>query len=461
MAAVQDFAGGAVEAPVHAARQAREQQAARSSAGPETPHAPAEGPPVSGPTTGGAAHDPAPSTPPLAEIPASRPPVPTDPELIGRVPESLTEPARPTEPATETPRRSTAELQSASSIAGTASAVGDRFRGDAVTPTGHSEDNVRRELVQALPHLVGETGMFKQGSHPPTEVADGDRIALTVRGRSGEQIEIHVGVTRAMRPVGAEGVPVAHFRYDAEAKVFIVEVSAGAEPRMVERAVAHELTEITALNAGRRDTNDALSPGGTGRTLSAHDEGRLAELQVLSRQLDRAEAAGDVRAVTRLRDDAEQLAAHLGLVEDTAAARSRSELARRSLPEGSPARTLLDQAITGAKSNPFVLRREGHFETDLPILAGQLERARAMGDAALEAAVVAEGRLLLLGSRVVKRERTGARPPTRRGARLLEGAGQRCAAARYEGTGDPHRDRPRPPRCGRGERSQNARPVPR
>ena len=133
--------------------------------------------------------------------------------------------------------------------------------------------------------------------------------------------------------------------------------------------------------------------------------------------------------MTRLRDEAEQLAAHLGLVEDTAAARSRSELARRSLPEGSPGRTLQDEAITGAKSNPFVLRREGHFETDLPILAGQLERARAMGDAALEAAVIAEGRLLLLGSRVVKRERDGApadpaRTPT---SRRRRSASRGCA----------------------------------
>jgi hypothetical protein len=403
MAAVQDTAGGAVEGPVRAAQQARERRrAAAPSARPEgepTPRPGGEPPPRPG----------GPPSPPLSELAPPTTPPPTGQELPARPPGAEREAPAPPPPAEEL------RPPVGAPTAGTAAAVGDRFRGDVIKlPRPMDKVHMETTVDRALPGLVGDQGIFREGSHGPVRSEDGERLELSIRGRSGEHIEVHVVVSLTMAegvPPG-ELVPVARFQREPGAKAFVIEVSAGAHPLAVERALAHELSEITALHAGRQDSADALAPGATAKSLSPHDEGRLAEFEVLARQLAAAESKGEVQIMARLRDDAELLVAHLGLMGDTDAVRDRAALALRNMPEGSPGRSLLEQAITGAETNPFLQPRVGEFERDLPILARQLEVARAMGNAELEKAVIARGRLLLLSSRKITQK--GKQYPTRR-----------------------------------------------
>src|SRR5690606_38978287 len=145
---------------------------------------------------------------------------------------------------------------------------------------------------------------------------------------------------------------------------------------------AHELAEIRAGH--RRETrDDVLRPGGQparvkpgeAPPLSPHDEGRLAELAVIARQI---ETATDPRERTRLRADAERLVSELGLVGPSAAAdaRRRAAAACPELPER--ARTLLAAASADAETNPFVLRLSGDPNADLATLRRSLARIDAM-----------------------------------------------------------------------------------
>jgi hypothetical protein len=393
LAAVQDTIGGAVEAPIHAAQQAREQRRAAA------PSARPEGEPT--PRPGG------PPTPPLSELAPPTTPPPTGYELPARPPGAEREaPAPPAGPAP------TEELRPpvGAPTAGTAAAVGERFRGDMAKPTSNAKKKIQEGVDEALSRLVGDQGIFREGSHGLVRTEDGERRELSIQGRSGEHIEVHVVVSQTMAegvPAG-EMVPVARFQREPGAKAFVIEVSAGAHPRTVERALAHELAEITALHAGRQDSADALAPGATAKSLSPHDEGRLAEFEVLARQLEQARSKPNAKDVARLQDDAEQLVAHLGLTGESDATQARVALALRNLPEDSPGRQLLAQAITQAGENPFLQRTTGDYETDLSILARRLEKARAMGDAALARRVIAEARLLLLPSEAIKQERREA-----------------------------------------------------
>lgn len=104
----------------------------------------------------------------------------------------------------------------------------------------------------------------------------------------------------------------------------VLRVSDRAADHHIERAIAHDLAEIRhRLRFGAAVAGpDALAPGATATSLSAHDVGRLAELNVMVEQLraaDKAAASGDPGAVehkAQLLREGRELVEHLGLTGD-------------------------------------------------------------------------------------------------------------------------------------------------
>ena len=110
-------------------------------------------------------------------------------------------------------------------------------------------------------------------------------------------------------------------------------VSEGAKDHQVARAVAHEIAEIRRLKElGAKDNqeyDDALAPGSKATKLSPHDEGRIAELAVVAKQLRRGV---DGVSDGELRQDMDDLIRHLGL-DDHEAGPERMKLIRKHLGE--------------------------------------------------------------------------------------------------------------------------------
>jgi hypothetical protein len=97
-------------------------------------------------------------------------------------------------------------------------------------------------------------------------------------------------------------------------------------------------------------------------------------------------------------NDAEQLLVHMGLTGDTESSRARLDRARRALPAESPARRLIDQAVTTAADNPFVQQLTGSFKNDVEILSRRLALAERSGDRRLAAEVLQDARVMLIAT---------------------------------------------------------------
>jgi glycosyltransferase involved in cell wall biosynthesis len=114
-----------------------------------------------------------------------------------------------------------------------------------------------------------------------------------------------------------------------------IEVSDRAADLVIERAVAHEVAELSAIldraaNGLDLTPPDALRSGEVvdGTRLSPHDLGRLAEMDVLTRMLDDPARAGYARSeLAALRD-------HLGLRPDQPGAAARRQLVEEHLGTG-------------------------------------------------------------------------------------------------------------------------------
>ncbi len=251
----------------------------------------------------------------------------------------------------------------------TAAAVPDsQFRGDAL-PVPRDRAQVEAEVHQALRQLTGQGPTRRFTDHP---AADG---SLMVRTAGGERVNVRIEI---VNDIGTEpgdiGVPVG--RLDSPEVTgeghYRVRLSARAPEGVLERALAHELTEIHRRH-GASDLPDQLKPGGFGPAasspaappprLSPHDHGRLAELDVLARQIAVAQAEADPQLATRLQEETQRLLEHLGLTGDTPAAMARRALVRTALsgedrqaalrllpPE--PAETLLRQVWESAFPPP-------------------------------------------------------------------------------------------------------------
>jgi hypothetical protein len=228
---------------------------------------------------------------------------------------------------------------------GTAAAVDENFRGDAARAGSRSAAN-RDSVRRAVGRLLDPDGGELRNIARLPDVEDTSQILLdTPHG----QVRVNVKLADGVLPPLADGsTPVA--RFDATGRgEYTITVSGGASRRHVERALAHELAEIHAGH-GRTQGRDVLrARGGSpvdaeGRPqLSPHDQGRIAEIRVIARQL----AAGpkrDERAM--LLQDLESLADHLGLGSGDAHAAARVRVVLAALGEDSFAGMLMER-ITG------------------------------------------------------------------------------------------------------------------
>ncbi len=115
---------------------------------------------------------------------------------------------------------------------------------------------------------------------------------------------------------------VASFRAGTqeEGVDFVITLSSRADPDLHARAVAHELAELRVhgmeAQVGAVDLLANRAPSGPNAKLSAHDVGRLAELEVLSVELEaqRALSGAESPAAKRLENEIDALAAHLGIL---------------------------------------------------------------------------------------------------------------------------------------------------
>lgn len=329
--------------------------------------------------------------------------------------------------------------------------------------------NPDKALASAMKDLVGEggplAGKLTDEPHP-----EGGR-RLFIQRADGELIEVRVIVGET------EKGNIANFARGSHDKEFIVTLSDHARESTHARALAHEIEELryhgtdkaakadllqlrprgiasgevlpaelgtdlgklqkleselaTAKAASPRDNKEVRRleskveeiltkpQGGVGEVLrlSAHDRGRLAELQVLDVQLQRARGASprDEVQIARLAQESQALVAHLGLVTGSAAPARRAAVERILAAEGVPGRALhgaLETAVSGAASNPLLRPRPTSLE-DTATLAGQISRARALGEKEL-----ADSLMTLARSMV--RERFEGNVPQNRQAAMAE-----------------------------------------
>jgi len=205
---------------------------------------------------------------------------------------------------------------------------------------------------------------------------DPNVLRITMHGGGELQATVKVGHV----PPNPDGsVPVA--RYERNGDRVTIIVSERASPAQIQRALAHEFTELRFNRHARADT---LRPGGKAPTppdvnthLSRHDRGRIAEIEHLARQIEVARSRGDGAAVTRLQDEAGRLVAHLGLVHGEGAP-SRTALARAALPPDSAGARLLGDFVEAGRSNPMLEPLGAGFD-DLSVLARQAAYQRTLG----------------------------------------------------------------------------------
>lgn len=268
-----------------------------------------------------------------------------------------------------------------------------RLRGTEMELTGRT---VITDEPAALQKALGDLGGLETSLAGMTVHADpgGPGMRVTVPVDGGEPFTVRIVVDDTERG------DVASFRpgTKGEGADFVVTLSRQARESAHARAIAHELAEIRSARQGA-GTDDVLKPGepadpATSR-LSAHDRGRLAELEVLSGRLRAAEAANAPPAeIARIRHEAELLVSALGLAGSRSAQQARRQLAETALADSPAARSLVGEAAASAAKNPFLSPLRGDLD-DMAVLARQAEHGRSIGDPALEARAAALARRLV------------------------------------------------------------------
>ena len=261
--------------------------------------------------------------------------------------------------------------------------TGSSFTGDAARRAGvrGARDG---DLEAAMSRLAAPDGIFAAKNAAVVE-APGAPHTMRIDARTGEPLTVKIVLVDTL-PVEDGEVPVAKYK-ELGGGEYQVQISRGARPEAVERALAHELAEISARHKTEGQPPDALTPAPRRpgaeavSKLSPHDEGRLAELNVLGRRL--AELPFDSPPYRATLDEAQRLAAHLGLVGESEGVPLRQKLAREALSDGL-GRAILENAITTALDNPFLQRLTGEFAEDMKLLRRRVEHARSLGEAAGE-----------------------------------------------------------------------------
>jgi hypothetical protein len=248
--------------------------------------------------------------------------------------------------------------------------AGSRSTGDAAARFG-LRPATGNTLENALNNLVEQGG---PASRYAKRSEDGHIELETRQTVEGEAVKVKVRVELVESLPLDEGVmPVAMFESEG-ANAYVIRVSKGAPASSVERALAHELAEIRAVHgAVDIEQQHALAPGSKATKLSPHDEGRLAELDVLIKQSNLETPEG-----RRAFDEAQRLAAHLGLTGEGEPAAARRALALKNLPESTA--KFLSSAIEAAADNPFLKPLTGNLRSDLALLGKHLQLAQLLGE---------------------------------------------------------------------------------
>ncbi|MGA3132220.1 MAG: DUF4157 domain-containing protein [Terracidiphilus sp.] len=275
------------------------------------------------------------------------------------------------------PEAETGEPQRSGLYDKAAAGIADsRFAGDAAErfnlPAAKSPDAAIENVVEVkspvsrFAKLVREDGQF---THVELETKSADRS-------TGKPAKVNVRFEMVDSLPREDGImPVAKYDPTGE-NTYVVRISKGAPEAVLERAIAHELTEIRAVH-GAVDVPEvhALTPESNTTRLTPHDEGRLAEVGVLANQLSKAKGADRVA----LLDDAQKLAEHLGLTGNGKGADARRALAFEHLGDGA-AQKWLKIAIALPEENPFRQRLQGNLRRDLGTLAKRIELSQEFGD---------------------------------------------------------------------------------
>ncbi len=282
---------------------------------------------------------------------------------------------------------------------------GSRLDGEAAKRFGLAEASINR-VMSAAEHLASSGGAL-EGHVRISESLDGSNT-FTILGRSANEPEIPVRFIVVEELPRVKGVMKAaqYEKDDAIPGGYVVKITRGTPASELPRALAHELTEIRAVYGTDGKQVDALGSGGTGTRLSPHDQGRLAELNVMARQIAALDPNHAETPATRMRllDESQRLIEHLGLLGDNETTNRRLVIARKALPETTPVRALFEEALRTASDNPFLQRPSGKVEEDLALFARRLEHVRSLGESQ-QTLNIREAEIIEQAAKAVMRDR--------------------------------------------------------
>lgn len=275
----------------------------------------------------------------ITEAPSK--PVPVTTPAEGRTPPDAARGILEEAAKSNTPRAPMPEKEGAA-----AAIPGSRMRVETEAPgaprlaelEGHATP---KALEDAVNNAVGRARSLAES----TVEKESDNAQI-VNLKRADQTEMRVRVV--FGDTGSSDVATFRAGTMEEGADYVVTLSKRASPELHARAVAHELAEIRIHglegHAAPTDLLTTRTPAAPDSRLSAHDAGRLAELDVLAAEFAAVRPRGpDDPAVRSLQSEIDALAGHLGLLH-TEEGDLRFKAAIAVLGEDSPARQALNDA---------------------------------------------------------------------------------------------------------------------
>lgn len=156
------------------------------------------------------------------------------------------------------------------------------------------------EIVPLTQGAIEILNLGEQGDRHVMSMGD-NRLLIT---HGAQQIKARVVIGEPMQQVATHD-------YKPGRDPVTITISKEANLRDITRATAHEVAEIQKLLVDPNAVhNDALKKGSTSTDLTAHDEGRLAELNVLLYELDNV---SEDRRRTEIKTEIDALLEHIGI----------------------------------------------------------------------------------------------------------------------------------------------------
>jgi len=188
---------------------------------------------------------------------------------------------------------------------------GSKFSG--LRAPGEPKPTFNEHEIAPLTH--GAVEIMSVGAPGGGEVASmGDNRLLITHGARQVKARIVIGEPMSQ---------VATHDYQPGRDPVTITISKEANLRDITRATAHEVAEIQKLLVDPNAVhNDALKKGSTSTELSAHDEGRLAELHVLLYELDNV---SDQAQRNQIKSEIDALLDHIGIDKQNVANDQRAK----------------------------------------------------------------------------------------------------------------------------------------